>query len=485
MPPTLTSALAFTTVLRAAMAVLRKHRLTVLAAAAMLCAAAPAHAQISQFISPGPLSRAHASLEGVDKCQKCHEAGRQATNDLCLACHKPIADRIRLKKGVHRDATGDCKVCHKEHTGVDSQLRRFDSKPFDHGTETGFVLDGRHQAIAKDCAKCHKVRSFLTLATACRSCHADVHKPSLGADCRACHSTAVPFKDARSRFDHSTAAFQLTGAHRTVACAKCHVNQVFKGLKSAQCTDCHKSPHRQPMGNTCTSCHTNESWKTQRVDHAKTAFPLRGKHADVACVKCHTRPPLQAALKFDRCATCHQDPHRGAFKQDCSSCHNERGFGRGTFDHSTGTRFALTGAHAPLACTKCHKNVAGTVAGPGRVVDFRGLSAACASCHKDVHKAELGKACETCHTPVSFRVPTFTHPRMPEFSRASTRASRAPDATWRERQARRRGQASRSTAGPSRTCRPRARRAMGTCTSGRWGRPASRATASMPRSSRR
>jgi hypothetical protein len=397
-------------------AMARALRVTSLAAAVIVYATTAAHAQISQLVSPGPLSKAHASLEGVDKCQKCHEPGRKVTNDLCLSCHKPIADRIRLKKGVHRDATGDCAGCHVEHAGVDAELRPFDQKNFDHGTETGFVLDGRHVAIAKDCAKCHKTRSFLSVTPTCSTCHIDIHKPSLGSDCRACHSTAVPFKDARSRFDHSKAAFQLTGAHRTVACAKCHVNQVFKGVKFAQCTDCHKSPHRQPMGNTCTSCHTNDTWKTTKVDHAKTSFALRGKHADVACVKCHTRPPLQAAVKFDRCASCHQDPHRGAFKQDCSSCHNERGFGRGTFDHGTGTKFPLTGGHAPLACTKCHKNASGTGAGPARVVDFRGLSTACASCHADVHKAELGKACEACHTPVSFRVSAFTHPRTPAHS---------------------------------------------------------------------
>ena len=178
-------------------------RVTVLAAAAMLCATATAQAQISQLVSPGPLSKAHASLEGVDKCQKCHEPGRNVTNDRCLSCHKPIADRIRLKKGVHRDATGDCAACHVEHAGVDAELRHVDPKAFNHGTETGFVFDGRHVAIAKDCAKCHKTRSFLTLSPTCSTCHTDVHKPSLGSDCRACHTTAVPFKDARSQFDHS------------------------------------------------------------------------------------------------------------------------------------------------------------------------------------------------------------------------------------------------------------------------------------------
>ena len=384
-------------------------------AAASLFAAVPASAQIGQLLSPGPLSRAHASLEGADKCQKCHEAGRRLTPALCLACHKPIAERMQSKKGVHRDVTDDCASCHVEHAGVDAELRPLDPASFDHAVETGFPLDGRHAAVAKTCARCHKTRSFLAVTPACSTCHTDIHKPSLGSDCRACHSTAVAFKDARTGFDHSKAAFQLTGAHRRVACAKCHANQVFKGLKFAQCTDCHKSPHRQPMSSACTSCHTNDSWKTQRIDHAKTAFPLRGRHADVACVKCHTKPPLQAALKFDRCAACHQDPHRAAFKQDCSSCHNETGFGRGTFDHATGTKFPLTGAHAPLACAKCHKNAPAARAGAARVVEFRGLATSCVSCHEDVHKAVLGKACEACHTSVSFRVPTFTHPRLPEF----------------------------------------------------------------------
>ena len=72
-----------------------------------------------------------------------------------------MAERIRLKKGVHRDVTGDCASCHVEHAGVDAELRPFDPKSFDHATETGFPLDGRHAAVAKDCAKCHKTRSFL------------------------------------------------------------------------------------------------------------------------------------------------------------------------------------------------------------------------------------------------------------------------------------------------------------------------------------
>ena len=207
-------------------------------------------------------------------------------------------------------------------------------------------------------------------------------------------------RSARSRFDHSKAAFQLTGAHRTVACAKCHVNQVFKGLKFAQCTDCHKSPHRQPMGNACTSCHTNDSWKTQRVDHARTAFPLRGKHAEVACAKCHTRPPLQAALKFDRCADCHQDPHRGAFKQDCSGCHNESGFGRGTVRPRD--RHAVRAdrrARARSPARSATRTRQAPAAGPGARRRLPRAGDGLRVVPQGRAQGELGTACETCHTP--------------------------------------------------------------------------------------
>ncbi|MGE5198818.1 MAG: hypothetical protein ACM3H9_04200, partial [Rhodospirillaceae bacterium] len=166
-----------------------------LLAIGLLAAPRPARAQIGQLVSPGPLSRAHATLEGVDKCQKCHEPGRKVTSDLCLSCHKPIAERIQQKKGVHRDVSGDCAACHVEHAGADAELRPFDRNTFDHAAETGFALEGRHAAIAKDCAKCHKTRSFLAATPVCSACHADIHKPSLGSDCRACHSTAVAFKD--------------------------------------------------------------------------------------------------------------------------------------------------------------------------------------------------------------------------------------------------------------------------------------------------
>ena len=395
----------------------RWSRMAVIGSAAGLLIGVPAQAraQIGQLVSPGPLAKAHASLEGASNCQKCHAPGKKVTADLCLSCHKPVAERIRAKKGVHRDVTTECTRCHVEHAGVDAELRPFNLASFDHGRDAAYALEGRHAAVAKDCAKCHTSRSYLTLSPACTTCHKDVHNGTLGPSCPTCHPMAQAFKDAKTRFDHAKSAFALEGAHQRVACEKCHVNKVYKGVKFANCTDCHKNPHRQISVADCRSCHTLETWKTQKLDHSKTAFALKGSHAQVPCVKCHVKPPVQAALKFDRCAACHQDPHKGTFTQDCGACHNEVRFGRAAFDHTKNTKFPLTGKHAPLDCVKCHKTVAPGAPTAARVVDFRGLSVACASCHADVHKGELGKACAACHTSTSFRISNYVHSRSPEF----------------------------------------------------------------------
>ncbi len=392
-------------------------RIGILVCASMIGASSIAFAQFGQWIAPGPLAQAHAKLSGAENCRKCHTPGGATMKDLCLSCHKAIADRIGKQAGVHRAVKNDCRPCHIEHRGPGGDLRPFNQATFDHVAETGFALEGRHAEFSRECARCHKTRSFLGMPTTCVGCHADGHKPTLGGDCTKCHSVGTPFKQTRTQFDHTKAAYTLAGAHQRVDCAKCHVNKVYKGLKFARCVDCHRSPHRQPFAaDTCMTCHSNETWKTTKVDHARTPFLLKGKHAELTCAKCHVQSPTRAALKFDRCATCHQDPHKGTFKQDCNACHNEAGFRRGNFDHDKNTKFPLTGKHAEsLACVKCHKNVKVGGLKPSQSVDFRGLSTACVSCHADVHKTELGAKCDTCHTPATFKLPDFKHPRLPEF----------------------------------------------------------------------
>ena len=390
---------------------------------AMLCVALllmwahPADAgQLGSMLSPGALARAHTQLEGA-QCQQCHEAGRKVSAPRCLSCHKPVAERIAAKKGVHRTAV-DCVQCHKEHAGLTGDLRHIDTRSFNHALEAGYPLDGQHTKVASNCVACHKARTFLDARTTCASCHADPHKGTLGKDCATCHSTAVAFKAARTQFDHAKARFTLTGAHVKVACEQCHRNGVFKGLQFSACTACHKEPHEARFSQTCTSCHTTATWKTQTVQHARTRFPLVGSHVKVACARCHTGGTTTEAVRFDTCSACHVNVHRESIKDDCRACHDETTFQKGTFDHAARTRFALKGRHDGLACAKCHTSVStGDVPLARVVADFSGARTECVSCHldRDPHKGTFGRACDACHTVTTFSVKDFRHPNDPAF----------------------------------------------------------------------
>jgi hypothetical protein len=369
-------------------------------------------------VSPGPLTQAHATLEGLTNCSKCHDPARAITSARCLACHKPIADRIARRVGVHRTVKDTCATCHKEHRGLDTDLRQFDRKSFDHAAETGFALEGLHAKATATCSSCHKTRSFLKAASACQSCHQDPHKATLGSDCATCHSPEVAFKRTRERFDHAKARYTLTGAHQRVACEKCHKESVFRGLRYEECSSCHQTPHRRQLGPSCTTCHTTERWTgaAQGFDHAKTSFSLAGAHRTVACAGCHVSG-VKAPLRFDRCSSCHVNVHRESIKDDCRACHSEETFRKGRFDHRERTGFALDAKHAPLACRQCHTTLPadGVPRTSKTVLDFGGLNPACISCHKDQHKGEFGRACDACHRSDTFKAAGFTHPRTPDF----------------------------------------------------------------------
>ena len=250
--------------------------------------ASTAAQDLGALLSPGPLSAAHANLEGIKTCDSCHEPGQGISTKKCLSCHKPIAERMAAGKGVHREVTGDCAMCHAEHAGRDADIRPLDISDFDHLEETGFPLDGMHASLTGDCAKCHTTRSYLAVTPECSTCHKDPHGGVLGVTCANCHATSAAFLETGMAFDHSTAAFQLDGAHTEVECAKCHSNKTFRGVAFGECSDCHKDPHGGALGASCAGCHVSTAaFATTNVDHNATGFPLSGEHARVPCASCH------------------------------------------------------------------------------------------------------------------------------------------------------------------------------------------------------
>jgi len=409
--------------------------------AGLLLGPATARAQIS----PGPLSKAHQSLNGTTQCKTCHEFGTRTPTFKCLECHKEIAQRLSLNMGFHaqlgmKNPNGrDCVRCHLEHNGEDFSLVHWEPslKQFDHRL-TGYPLVDKHAGVA--CEKCHTPahiapaasalikekdlsKSFMGLSQDCATCHADPHKGQLGPDCRQCHNIQ-DWKQAK-QFDHSKTKYPLTGAHAQISCEKCHFPSgpektvKYTGLNFAACTACHTDPHKGEFKGTCDSCHTTATWKkvnmsAQQFDHSKTKYPLQGMHVKVGCDQCHTGGDFKKQLAFAQCADCHNpDPHKGQFaarasKGECADCHKVDGWKPSLFgvkEHAT-SKYPLDGKHSAVACEKCH-----TPAGKDTL--YKVKFAACMDCHQDAHDKQFAAApyqnhCEECHTVKDFHRSTFT-----------------------------------------------------------------------------
>ena len=245
----------------------------------------PAEAQIS----PGPLARAHQGLNGSTNCTKCHTTSVSAPTFRCVECHREIATELEQHKGLHATfpqggpAGAACVKCHSDHNGENFSMLHWDpsAKGFDH-SKTGYVLDGKHVGVG------------------CRSCHTAQH---------------------------------ISPQMRSVLATK-DLSRTWMGQEPG-CINCHKDHHEGRFGTNCAQCHsTAVDWKlakvdTQGFDHSKTHYPLTGLHKIVACQRCHTAgpdgQPRYTGIQFSSCTSCHNDPHKGEFKQGCESCHTTGG----------------------------------------------------------------------------------------------------------------------------------------------------------------
>lgn len=376
----------------------------------------------------------------------------------CAQCHNPQKispeerGTIRLKD-ISRSYLGvspTCSPCHEDkHKGElgNNCLRCHNTtdwkaaRTFDH-SKTRFALTGAH--IRVDCEKCHtpvagEAPKFVGLRfQQCSSCHADVHKGAFNQTCETCHNTSA-WKQTTfaTRFDHSKTAYPLLGKHLELDCNTCHRAGDFKThIAHQQCADCHKpDPHngqfaKRQGGGQCESCHTVNGFKETTFalkDHTQTGFPLRGKHASVACAKCHI-PAGRATVfkvKFANCLDCHQDAHEKQFARypyfnHCEQCHSENDFHVTSFTlaRHQKTAFVLTGSHVATDCLDCHKPLQ-TSSATNRVFHFQNVS--CTSCHQDPHRNEFSvrmavlvnghpAGCEACHTTSTFSdVSKFDH----------------------------------------------------------------------------
>jgi hypothetical protein len=217
-------------------------------------------------------------------------------------------------------------------------------------------------------------------------------------------------------------------------CVDCHSTR--KG--EFACLDCHKeiagrlSARRgfhatavkaADSSRDCRSCHVEHKgedtslvqWKPalEKFDHSKTGYLLEGKHAALACNRCHAPEHIAAAEKKDLqvkdlkrtflglrrdCLSCHADQHRGQLNAECQRCHTFAEWKKPPgFDHEK-TRFQRTGAHLQVACHRCHQAAAN-----GTVQYVNLMFSRCVDCHRDPHRNAFPNPCESCHNPSGWK----------------------------------------------------------------------------------
>ncbi|MEZ5353829.1 MAG: hypothetical protein R2762_14415 [Bryobacteraceae bacterium] len=244
--------------------------------------------------------------------------------------------------------------------------------------------------------------------------------------CTTCHTLAV-----------GAPRFKCLGCHGEIA-ARLRANRGFHARVV-------KIRSNEGSREQCVKCHTEHfgrqfyiiKWKTsaEEFDHREAGYTLQGKHARLACNRCHkpanispedrklirTRDPNRTYLGVSpACKTCHDDVHRGQFTAECSTCHINFDAWKPVagFDHGK-ARFLLTGLHQRVACAHCHKAAPGADTLDAKpTIQFRGIAfSSCRDCHKDPHNGAFPGACESCHTTDGWKrvrmSSTFDHSKTP------------------------------------------------------------------------
>jgi hypothetical protein len=322
-------------------------------------------------------------------CAKCHTGHlyRVKLSRECLACH--------AKDDKHKESLGkDCGSCHSERNWKEPAS-------FNHD-QSSFPLLGKHVKV--ECKNCHKSSMFKEAPKDCIGCHKkdDKHNSTLGEKCADCHLES-DWKTTAGRFGHDRTKFVLRNGHAkaTVKCVSCHKDLISFRKTPLECYSCHRKDdkHDGQSGASCQSCHSDQSWKIERFNHALSRFPLTGRHVPATCKSCHLTARFKDAERD--CFSCHkkEDKHKQKLGVRCESCHNTRSWTLWDFNHDKRTKYPLDGAHVKLVCDSCHVQEA------PKGKDAAPVGTNCLSCHRkeDVHDGQFGARCEQCHTTENWK----------------------------------------------------------------------------------
>lgn len=291
-------------------------------------------------------------------------------------------------------------------------------------------LTEQHAEYESECANCHNDFDQSSQTALCVDCHTGIGEDLLNisgyhgldnrvqtSECRECHTD---HKDRdfdiigldEDTFNHSKTNFPLEGKHMMASCQDCHDTSKEKEpfrLQPFDCQDCHQdqSPHTEELSDSCSSCHSSNSWQESLFDHSTTDFLLKGAHQETACQDCHINE--QYIDIASECSSCHaaDDAHQQRFGQQCDNCHSEEKWSSSSFDHNLDTDFELLFAHQQTSCESCHHAAS----------DSEKMVTECVGCHgdNDIHNGSQGDDCASCHTAENWSKNQFDHDKDTDF----------------------------------------------------------------------
>lgn len=233
-------------------------------------------------------------------------------------------------------------------------------------------------------------------------------------DCSACHSTGGW---GELRFDHDQTRMPLRGRHQALPCRACHADVADLRLDPS-CGACHVDVHAGRLGRDCQRCHDSDAFLegSGARAHARSRFPLYGRHAVIPCDACHRqRADRTLGGLSPRCGACHAqdqlrtrgrsvDHLRAGVGQDCAGCHTTVQWAPAALPEHDRCFPISAGAHRAIRCRDCHDREV-TLA----VSACASFSANCTRCHRcrsmdSTHRSEgvagyqcAPRKCYECH----------------------------------------------------------------------------------------
>jgi hypothetical protein len=213
-----------------------------------------------KFVSPGPLTDAHAFLE--DDCRSCHTALTGVSRESCVWCHANETTLLGRQPTAFHAEVSECTGCHIEHQGLQANINQMDHdylavtaiRDLQRGENWEFSPLAHQLQMTGDLSESelrHRDLNIETYALDCASCHAfeEPHFGYMGKDCVQCHGVERWTIDA---FKHPSSS--------STECIQCHQPPPSHMMEHFTMLSQPVARERHAPVEACFVCHQTTSW---------------------------------------------------------------------------------------------------------------------------------------------------------------------------------------------------------------------------------